>query len=137
MTYMKDTGLGEIKISDQVIARIILGAMSEAEITDCIWPATVHGRRLGHLTRAVDSEFASNIECGYSEKEGFTVEFSVIVKFGISIRKTTRKLADMIHDDTGYALGISPEKITINIVGVKSKNTAKRNIKAVYRYGTD
>ncbi len=136
MTYMRDTGLGEIKISDQVIANIILDAMSETDMTDSIWPATVHGRMLGRRTRTVDSEFASNIECSHSE-EGFTIEFSVIVKFGISIKKTTKDLSDRIHDDTGYMLGIMPDKITINIVGVKSRNTARRNIKAVYRYGTD
>ena len=136
MTYMRDTGLGEIKISDQVIANIILDAMSETDMTDSIWPATVHGRMLGRRTRTVDSEFASNIECNHSE-EGFTIEFSVIVKFGISIKKTTKDLSDRIHDDTGYMLGIMPDKITINIAGVKSRNTARRNIKAVYRYGTD
>lgn len=137
MTYTRSTNLGEIKISDLVIARIILDAMSAPDMKGIIWPATVHGRQLGRRTRSLDSEFASNIECSYSEEEGSVLEFSVIVKFGISIRKTTRELSDRIHDDIEYVSGISTDLITINIAGVKSRNTAKRNIKAVYRYGTD
>lgn len=136
MSIIRSTELGEVKISDQVIARIISDAMSSDDIADDIWPSTERGFQIGLLPKLVDAEFASNIETQLTE-EGIELEFSVIVRFGASIKQTTRILADRVHDDMRYILGIAPSVITINIAGVKSKQTARRNTKAVYRYEAD
>ena len=136
MSIVKNTDLGEVKISDQVIAQIISDSMSTEGIKGKIWPATVHGRQIGVLPKIVDAEFASNIVIASKDDETITLEFSVIVKFGTSIRKITRALADTISDNMKYIIGITPSVITINIAGVKSKQIAKRNTKAVYKYET-
>ena len=134
MSFARTTELGEVKISDQVIASIITEVISDQSVSERIWPATVHGRQIGVLPKIVDAEFASNIFSGSEEDGAIYLEFSVIVKFGISIKKATKELADNIEDSMNYQLGIAPDVITINIAGVKSRHTARRNTKVVYRY---
>lgn len=137
MSLSKKTDLGEIKISDEIIAEIISDAISHPDLASNIWPATERGRQIGLLPKIVDAEFASNIETSYTEDEKVNLEFSVIVRFGVSISKVTKELSDRIVEKMDYILGITPDEITINIAGVRSKQIARRNIKAVYRYGTD
>ena len=136
MALIKTTDLGDVRVSDQVIARIISDAMSEEDMTENIWPSTERGFQIGLLPKIVDAELASNIEAKATD-EGVSLEFSVIVRFGASIKKLTKTLADRIHDNMEYILGVAPDVITINIAGVKSKQTARRNTKAVYRYEAD
>lgn len=135
MSYNKETELGDVKISDQIIAQIVSDAMNTDGISNKVWPATVHGRQIGLLPKIVDAEFASNMNVDNDGNDGLVLEFSVIVKFGESLKHITRLLADTISDNIKYLLGISPSMITINIAGVKSKQIAKRNTKAVYKYG--
>ena len=134
MSFEKNTELGEVKISDQIIAQIILDAMESENIRDRIWPATVRGRQIGLLPKIVDAEFASNMNIDSDENDRLTLEFNVIVKFGESIRSVTHILADNIEESLKYLLGINTSVITINIAGVRSRQIARRNTKAVYRY---
>lgn len=136
MSIAKITELGEVKISDQIVAQIISDSMSAEGIKNKIWPATVHGRQIGLLPKIVDAEFASNVVINTLDDGSITLEFSVIVKFGQSIKKITKELADLVSDNMKYMLGVTASIITINIAGVKSKQVAKRNTKAVYKYGT-
>lgn len=135
MSFVKKTELGEVRISDQIIGKIVTDAMDTDEIYDKIWPATIHGRQIGLLPKIVDAEFASNMDISFDEDEKLTLEFSVIVKFGESIKSVTHILSDIIYDNIKYLLGVTPSVITVNIAGVKSKHIARRNTKAVYRYG--
>ncbi len=137
MPLTKSTDLGDVKISEQVIAKIISGIISEPDFEDRIWPATVHGREIGLLHKIVGAEFASNIFTETAENGTYTLEFSVIVKFGESLKRITKDLSDRISESLEYVLGEGPAMITVNIAGVRSKHIARRNIKAVYRYGTD
>ena len=134
MSFEKNTELGEVKISDQIIAQIILDAMDSENIRDRIWPATVRGRQIGLLPKIVDAEFASNMNIDSDENDRLTLEFNVIVKFGESIRSVTHILADNIEESLKYLLGINTSVITINIAGVRSRQIARRNTKAVYKY---
>ena len=136
MSIVKTTELGEVKISDEIVAQIISDSMTAEGIKDKIWPATVHGRQIGRLPKIVDAEFASNVVIDRLDDGSIHLEFSVIVKFGISLKKITKELADLVSDNMKYTLGVTPSKITINIAGVKSKQVAKRNTKAVYKYET-
>ena len=134
MSLEKKTELGDVKISDQVIANIITKTMSAADYNEKIWPATLKGRQIGVLPKIVDAEFASNIIVELDDNDTVILEFSVITRFGVSIRRITRRLSDQIHDDIKYSLGLNASMITINIAGVKSRHIARRNTKAVYKY---
>ena len=137
------TDLGEVKISEQVIAGIISDVLAESEISDRIWPATAKGHRIGkrsmigEIIDPGDSDLASNIETVTDKNGAVTVEFSVIVRFGISIKAATRLLSDKIVDAMEYILGIRPSVMIINIAGVKSKQIARRNTRTIYRYDSN
>ena len=76
-----------------------------------------------------------SIDAGYDKSDRMTIEFNVIVQFGISIKKTTKLLADYIADNIETLSGKKPMRITINIASVKTKNNrARRNTKVVYEY---
>ncbi len=141
MAVSVKTELGDIKISDQVIAGIISDVSSDPDIQDRLWPATEKGRRIGkrsmisEIIDPGDSDLASNIEARSDDSGRVTLELSVIVRFGISIKAATRMLSDRIADSMEYILGLRPSVIIINIAGVKSRQIARRNTRTIYRYG--
>ena len=73
----------------------------------------------------------------YSEEGTVKIEFSVIMKFGASIRAVTRKVSDYICERVREFLPEEPIQITVDIAGVRSKQVARRNTKTVYRYESD
>lgn len=139
MAISKRTDLGEVRISEQVAAGIILYIFDSPDMSDKIWPASERGREFGRMPRILDSDsdFASTIHTVTDESGNLTIEFSVIVRFGVSIKTLTRELSDMIAERLHYILGIKPSKIIINIAGVKSRHIAKRNTRTIYRYGME
>ncbi|MBR2546895.1 MAG: Asp23/Gls24 family envelope stress response protein [Eubacterium sp.] len=140
MAISIETELGEVKITRQVIAGIISDIMSEPGMSDRIWPATEHGHAIGKRSMIAeivdirDTDFASNIEVTTADSGEVTIEFSVIVRFGVSIKTLNRTLSDRIVNDMHYLLGVSPSVIIINIAGVKSRQIARRNTRTIYRY---
>jgi uncharacterized alkaline shock family protein YloU len=138
MTLMKETELGIITISNTIFSQIIFDGMMQPECADVIWPATKRGRLIGIVARFTDTEFSMNLDVGHDRDGRVILEFNVIVQFGISIKKTTRKLADYIADNIEMLSGRKPLRITINIAGVKTRNNkARRNTKVVYEYDAD
>jgi len=135
MTLMKETELGIITISNSIFSQIIFDGMMQPGCLDVIWPATKRGRQVGIVARFTDTEFPMSIDAGYDKSDRMTIEFNVIVQFGISIKKTTKLLADYIADNIETLSGKKPMRITINIASVKTKNNrARRNTKVVYEY---
>lgn len=134
MRMEKRNGLGVIHVPNTLIARIIYRAMKIPECDEKIWPATPRGRQIGIVPGFNDSEFAMYISSKVDDEDGMYVEFSVIIRFGTSIRLLTKKLADNIAENMMDSFECGHLEMTINIAGVKSKRKAKRNIKVVHRY---
>ena len=115
MAIIRKTDLGEVKVTDQVVAGIISDIMTDPDMSDRIWPATEHGHRIGkkkwiaEIIDLGDSDLASNIDVSSDDSGNVTIEFSVIVKFGLSI----------------------------NIAGVKSRQIAKRSTCTIYKYSSE
>ena len=134
MTVSKETRLGTISLSNEVFAQIIFDGLLQEPCIDRIWPSTPRGRQVGIIDRFTDSEFALYISAGRDADERITLEFSVIVQFGLSIKSLTGTLADYIADRILAMEGDRPSMITINIAGVRSRHKARRNTKVVYHY---
>ncbi len=137
MAVNKETDLGTITISNSVIAQIIFDGMMQPGCRNRIWPATPRGRQIGILEKFTDTEFSMYISVQHSEDHRIMLEFSVICQFGISIKRTTRILADYIAEQFEYLGGSMPAQITVNIAGVRSRQKARRSTKVVYRYETN
>ncbi len=134
MSLKIENELGQMKISNTIIAQTIYKGVENLNLEDKIWPATPRGRQIGMVSRFTDSELSMYINCCFNEKRIVVLEFNAIVRFGISIKKTTRLLSDFIYKNMNDYFGEGNVEITINIVGVKSKQKARRNTKVMYRY---
>ena len=137
MALSRKTDLGEIKISDQIIEDMITDIFSGPDMRNKIWPPSKYAYKIGKLHGIADPGSGLELE-STSDKEGrIKIEFSVIVRFGISIRKTTREFSDKLYESMKYQLGIEPDVIIINIAGVKSKQIARRNTRVIYKYDNE
>lgn len=135
MGLKKETSLGSINLSNSIFAQLIFDGMESSKCKDKIWPASPKGRPIGIVNKYMDTEFAMYIETG-REKGRLILEFSVIVKFGISIKRTTEFLSDYVAKNIEEIIGEKPAKITINIAGIKSRHKVRGKTKVVYRYET-
>ena len=136
MSVARDNRLGTISLSNAVFAQIIFDGMLQESCADRIWPSTPRGRQVGVIDRFTDSEFSMYINTDRDQDGRITLEFSVIVQFGLSIRKLTGMLSDYIADRICELDGDRPSVITINIAGVRSRHKVRRNTKVVYHYET-
>lgn len=135
MTISKDTGLGEIAVSDILFAQVISECFKSETCQGRVFPATRKGRQIGSNQRYSLSEFAGHIETEKSaDGESVDLTFSIIVKFGTSIRSLTDVLGDDIAESLEKRLGQKPRQITIRITGVKSRQIARRNLEVIKRY---
>ncbi len=134
MTLTKKTDLGTVTLSDNIIAEILSDVFQEASYSNRIWLSTRRGRMITKMLYLSDSELKRSIDCTFDEQGRVRLRFSVVVQFGISIRRVTRIIADRVAERIEEALGFPPSVITIEIAGVRSRQMARRNTKVVYRY---
>ncbi len=138
MSLKKTNDLGTISIANSVIAQIIFDGMEQEGCRNRIWPSTPRGRQIGKVARFMDTEFSMYLDPQYDQDERIHLEFSVLCRFGISIRQTTKVLADYIAETIKSYSGRYPAEIIINIAAVKTRNKkARRNTRVVYRYEAD
>lgn len=138
MTLSKETKLGTITVSNVLFAQVIAESFVAESLKDKVWPATKKGRQIGNDAKFSLSEFAGHIDvCASEDGNSIDLEFSIIIKFGTSIRNLTDTMADYIADTIYEKQGKKPHQIKIKVAGVKSKQIARRNLEVVKRYGTE
>ena len=121
MTLTKKTDLGTVTLSDNIIAEILSDVFQEASYSNRIWLSTRRGRMITKMLYLSDSELKRSIDCTFDEQGRVRLRFSVVVQFGISIRRVTRIIADRVAERIEEALGFPPSVITIEIAGVRSR----------------
>lgn len=136
MTLEKNTKLGKITLSKLYFAQIIAGSLQQPSCADKVWASTKRGRLIGAGAKLNLSDLASHIEIEQSEA-GYALEFSVITKFGASIRQISDLLADDIAERLQTEQGEKPAQIKIRIAGVKSKQIARREVEVVKSYAVE
>ena len=70
----------------------------------------------------------SNIEVSFKEDDECNIKVFVVVDFGTSISGVTYNIISEIKNRMDMILERIKINITVTIVGIKSKQTAKRNI---------
>lgn len=137
MTLSKTTELGTISVSDIIFAQIIEKSLKIPECRDKVWAATKKGRQIGNEQKLNISDLAHEIDVEPSaDGDSIELTFHVIIRFGAGIKLITDILTEYISETVLQKLGKKPDLIRIRIVGVKSRNIAKRNLEVVKRYGT-
>ena len=78
--------------------------------------------------KEVKSHGKSNIEVSFKEDDECNIKVFVVVDFGTSISGVTYNIISEIKNRMDMILERIKINITVTIVGIKSKQTAKRNI---------
>lgn len=138
MTLSRDTDLGKITISNGIFAHLILESFHQDNCEGKIWAATKKGRLIALDNKGSFNEFTNSIEIESTDDgKNIEMEFSIIIKFGTSIKKITDHIGDYIANKFYQQYGKKPIQIKIKIAGVKSRQIAKRNLEVIKRYETE
>lgn len=120
-----DTDLGTISVSKSVIRSMIL------EIIDSFDGKVILSNPKGKIPKFPyyigTPNDAEQIEIELTEV-GLQIRVHVILKFGTSIKRTTRLIIDEIRSTVKERTGVSINKVTILVTGMMSKKIAPRHI---------
>lgn len=120
-----DTDLGTISVSKSVIRSMIL------EIIDSFDGKVILSNPKGKIPKFPyyigTPNDAEQIEIELTEV-GLQIRVHVILKFGTSIKRTTRLMIDEIRSIVKERTGVSINKVTILVTGMMSKKIAPRHI---------
>lgn len=131
MALTKTTGLGTITINTAVISREILYAATK--VNEKMIFATEKCKALGNPKKVGSGELAANIKV-VEKDDVLDLTFYIIMNFGASIKNTTETIFDTLEETFKSMFPSKAGKITIKIIGVKSKNVAPRDIEVVREY---
>ena len=132
MSLERSTEYGKIKLNDNIFSKAVLAAVSKTE--GKVFCASERGKILGGIDQKVSpGELASNIIISEDAKH-YLLKFFVIMSFGASIKKNCTEVLDNLEKQIRIMFPDKGCKIILKIVGVKSKNIAKRNIEIVREY---
>ncbi|MDD2217057.1 MAG: Asp23/Gls24 family envelope stress response protein [Eubacteriales bacterium] len=118
--YQVKNKKGTVSLNKNIIGNIVIEAMSEYQ--DRVFLCNQKGKMLYQ-----DPRNASMMDIAFDDKN-FTVKFYILMRFGTSINTITNKIIDKIYEDTQSILGICPQKVTVVVSGIISKQIVKRNI---------
>lgn len=131
MTLKRETRLGAITISDNVIGRVILGAAAKAD--GKFFLSSDKGKIIGVASRVGIGDISGNFSI--TESGGtYYIEFFGIISFGSSIRNVTETVLASVQKEMQSLFPDNAGVITLHIVGMKSRQIAERNIEVKREY---
>lgn len=71
---------------------------------------------------------ANTVRVVGNDDEGYEIEVFVVVRFGTSIKEVTNGLIDYIYEHVEKITQTRPDKVTISVTAVLSKNMVRRDI---------
>lgn len=127
-----ENGLGTIKINNTLYAKVIYQAVSLTDNEMFMSAATP--KILATKDRKGSTTFLSqNIEVTETDDE-IDIVFYVIAKFGTSISKNAGLILQNVIEDLSHAFPNHSIHVKMKVIGVKSKNIARRDLEFVTSY---
>lgn len=126
MSIIHQTEIGEILVGKTFFAEKIAAVIMQMRWRGKILPATPKGKPLWEDGRFSIEGFSDAIEVT-QEGNGFELTIPVVAEFGIPLKANNKQLMEEIFEEFGN-LSIPLTKVCIHLVGVKSKQIAKRDI---------
>lgn len=121
---------GKIKIADDALGQIAKRAINT--VNQEAWLATERGRILDDIG-LFSSDYSQSFEVSYADdKIDFTVY--VICDFGKSIKGICTRMLNQLEFDLKKTFGEKLVRITVKVIGIKSKEIAKREIEFSREY---
>ncbi|MDD5922446.1 MAG: Asp23/Gls24 family envelope stress response protein [Eubacteriales bacterium] len=134
MALTKTTDLGMITISNDLITSLLFEAENLPEVSGKLWISNGKGRVMGVMAQLSGREKNTLFQTRITRDDRIVLSFSVVTQFGASIKEVTKAAADHIAARLTEFTDQKVDSITVYIVGVRSRHTARRNVKAVYTY---
>lgn len=119
MLIVKDNDLGQIRIMKSCLAQLINECFKLYD--DRIWLSTKKGRIINGANSTVSFDVID-------ENGEYEIKIYTVIKFGTSISETTESILNYLENKINLAMEKGNYKLAINIVGVKSKCIAKRDL---------
>lgn len=113
-----------IRISKAVIGSVIKDAL--ADFYQKVYLVNRKGAGMGAFGGPYRPNAGNLIEVSAKDKVCITVY--VIIRFGVSIQDITEKMSAAMRGALTDKLELEPDSLNIHILGVKSKDMARRNI---------
>lgn len=126
MLYSEINGEGTVNISESVICQIIEETV-QSEFAGRVWISNKKSQVSSFMTMLGAKEVTDDIEM-YLENGQIYLKMFVILKFGISIKKTTSELIQRLKETIEENASMPVKEITLVVNGVMSKQVARRNI---------
>jgi uncharacterized alkaline shock family protein YloU len=117
--FDKETDLGEIHFPASVIERIVKDA-----VNTCDEKVFLNKYKGKYMSMVPGGDYTAE-----EEEAGINITVYVVMSFGASIGKYSKRMLAYIYDNVEKVMGIRPSSVTIVVTGLKSKdNIAKRHI---------
>ncbi len=127
MNITVETELGEISVDKKYFAQKIMSVLMQIRWRGKFLPANNRPKLLSEDKKPSFESFADVLELSKID-DGIHIVIPLIADFGMPLRSNTSDLIRDIYLEFGK-MKMSITKITVHIVGVKSKQVAPRNIK--------
>lgn len=127
MNITIQTDLGEISVEKNYFAQKILSVLMQVRWRGKFFPANYRSKRLSEENKPSLDSFADVLEVSEFD-DGICLLIPLIAEFGMPLKSNTSDLIKDIFWEFGK-MNVPIKKITIHIVGVKSKSVAPRNLK--------
>ncbi|MDR0852576.1 MAG: Asp23/Gls24 family envelope stress response protein [Clostridiales Family XIII bacterium] len=124
MLYTEKAELGSVKFDTRV-----LGNITKHAIEGLNGKMIVSGPK-GRLSRGAEKPNSDDLTFLKASLTEHAVDMTVyvVVRFGAGIKNTAAALAEAIRSDVPMITGLSVNRLSIIITGIRSKNFSKRNI---------
>lgn len=127
MDLILENRRGEIVVDKAVFAEKIILVLCQLRWRGKFWLVNSKNKIILENGHYDFQAFSESLVLG-ENKNGVTIELPIIVEFGIPLRDTMGDLIEEIyHEFSNMSRPVS--KITISIVGIKSKLVASRDLK--------
>lgn len=126
MKYEHESEFGKIKIDEEVFGQIAHRAIES--VSGSAWLATKKGKIIGETLFSSKNDYSQAVSCRQNQEK---IDFNVyvIVRFGKSITVTSRRIIKSIKSDLATIGQVG--KVKVSIVGILSKNVAKRKLEII------
>lgn len=130
MFLEKRNNTGFIKINDTVFGSVVSDALLKTGTK--AWPATDKAKLVTGIAGIWPSAAEIADHLILSEEEGVTcIRVHIIMAFGTSIKMATDIILDYMEEKLKTMLPDVPCRVIIDIVGVKSKYIAPRDVEVI------
>lgn len=135
MSYGKINAYGTLTLSDYAFSKLLLTVFRNRAYSDKVRLCHPKGTIYSYEALRTNKDITSCIRILPGEGENTDIQMHVVVRFGFSISKTLKAIADETVALTEEKLSLVPGKVLFCLEGVYGRSFARRHTIFFFRYG--